>query len=329
MSARAEVRVGLAVIAAIILIVVGSFWMRGWRIGAEEREVIAWFREAGQVQSGNPVKLRGVPIGRVESIALEARSTGVIIRMTVSSEVVLPEDPVVILSPESLFGDWQAEIFPRSRFPIYNYASAPDPVMLPGYALPDVSRLTAVADRVAENLAVLTDRIDIAFTDETAVNIRQAIENIQEVTSRLTELVEAQGRTVEDLALGLETTTATLNQAAATAGRAFAQIEAAIAQGELTAIVDNVEQITAQMDSLSSALVTVSRELGGAVTSADTAFSSLAQVMSAIQAGEGSLGLLLQDTALYTDIVTTNNLVQDLLRDFQRNPRKYINLRVF
>ncbi len=329
MSARAEVRVGLAVIAAIILILVGSFWMRGWRTGAGEREVAAWFREAGQLQSGNPVKLRGVPIGRVESIALEARSTGVIIRMTVASEAVLPEDPVVILSPESLFGDWQAEIFPRSRFPIYNYAIAPDPAMLPGYSLPDVSRLTAVADRIAENLAVITDRIDIAFTDETAVNIRQAIENIQEVTSRLTELVEAQGRTVENLAVGLETTTETLNQAAATAGRAFAQIEAAIAQGELTAIVDNVEEITAQMDSLSSAMVSVSRELGSAVTSADTAFSSLARVMSAIQAGEGSLGLLLQDTALYADIVTTNNLVQDLLRDFQRNPRKYINLRVF
>lgn len=329
MSARSEVRVGLVVIAAIILILVGTFWMRGWRIGSEDREVVAWFREAGQLQSGNPVKLRGVPIGRVESIGLDDRSTGVIIRMTVSSDAVLPEDPVVILAPESLFGDWQAEIYPRSRFPIYNYSIAPDPAMLPGYSLPDVSRLTAVADRIAENLAVITDRIDIAFTDETAVNIRQAIENIQEVTSRLTGLVEVQGRTVENLAIGLETTTQTLNEAASTAGRAFAQIEAAIAQGELTAIVDNVEEITAQMDSLSSALVIVSRELGSAVTSADTAFMSLAQLMAAIEAGEGTLGRLVQDTTLYTDLVTTNNLVQDLLRDFQRNPQKYINLRVF
>ncbi|HUE76811.1 MAG TPA: MlaD family protein, partial [Longimicrobiales bacterium] len=164
MSARSEVRVGLVVIAAIILILVGTFWMRGWRIGSEDREVVAWFREAGQLQSGNPVKLRGVPIGRVESIGLDDRSTGVIIRMTVSSDAVLPEDPVVILAPESLFGDWQAEIYPRSRFPIYNYSIAPDPAMLPGYSLPDVSRLTAVADRIAENLAVITDRIDIAFT---------------------------------------------------------------------------------------------------------------------------------------------------------------------
>ena len=329
MSARAEVRVGLAVIAAIALIVVGTIWMRGWRFGAEEREVAAWFREIGQLQTGNPVKLRGVPIGRVAGIALDERSAGVIVRMSIATDVVMPEDPVVILSPESLFGDWQAEIFTRRRYSFYNYAVSPDPQMLPGYSLPDVSRLTAVADRIAENLAVITDRIDIAFTDETAVNIRQAIENIQEVTSRLTGLVEVQGRTVEDLAEGLETTTATLNDAAATAGRTFAQIESAIAQGEITQIVRNVERVSAQMDSLSRSLTVVSRDLGGAVGSADSAFTSLNDLLVALEAGEGTLGLLLQDTALYRDLVATNSLIQDLLEDFQRNPRKYINLRVF
>lgn len=329
MSARSEVRVGLMVIAGLVILVVGTIWMRGWRIGAEEREVVAWFREAGQLLSGNPVKLRGVPIGRVEDIALDDRSTGVVVRMSIRSEVFLPEDPVVILSPESMFGDWQAEIYPRSRFPFYNYAVAPEPQMLPGYSLPDMSRLTAVADRIAENLAVITDRIDIAFTDETAVNIRQAIENIQEVTGRLTGLVEAQGRTVEDLAEGLEMTTSTLNEAAASAGRTFAQIESAIAAGQITEIVNGVQRVTMQLDTLASALSAVTNDLGGAVGSADSAFASLNAIVASLEAGEGTLGLLLQDTALYRELVLTNDLVQDLLEDFQRNPRKYINLRVF
>lgn len=329
MSARAEVRVGLVVIAALALIVFGTIWMRGWRIGAEERNVAAWFREIGQLQPGNPVKLRGVPIGRVESIALDERSTGVVVVMSIAEGAVLPEEPVVILSPESLFGDWQAEILTRSRYPFYNYAVAPEPEMLPGYSLPDVSRLTAVADRIAENLAVITDRIDIAFTDETAVNIRQAIENIQEVTSRLTGLVEAQGRTVEDLAAGLEVTTETLNEAAASAGRTFAEIEQAITEGQLTGVMSNVRQVTAQMDTLTEALTVVARELQGTVTSADSTFSELNEILAALEAGEGTLGLLLQDTALYRELVTTNALIQDLLEDFQRNPRKYINLRVF
>jgi hypothetical protein len=41
------------------------------------------------------------------------------------------------------------------------------------------------------------------------------------------------------------------------------------------------------------------------------------------------LGMLLQDTTLYGNLVLTNKLVQDLLLDFQRNPRKYINLNIF
>jgi phospholipid/cholesterol/gamma-HCH transport system substrate-binding protein len=329
MSVRNEVRVGVVVILGILLIVLGTVWMQGWRIGREEHEVTAWFREVGQIQRGNPVKLRGVQIGRVEAIELDPGGGGVAVRLSVASHVRLPEDPVILLSPESLFGDWQAEIHPRSRYPFYDYALSPDPAVIPGYSLPDMSRLTAVADRIAENLAVITDRIDIAFTDETALHIREAIDNIQRVTGQLTGLVEAQEQTVRDVAAGLETTTETLQRAASAAERTFGQIETAIAGGELSAIVANVERLTSQMDTMSQALLVITRDMGGTVASADSAFESLSTILAALERGEGTLGQLLQDTTLYRDIVVTSTLVQDLIRDFQRNPRRYINLRVF
>jgi phospholipid/cholesterol/gamma-HCH transport system substrate-binding protein len=329
MSVTSEVKVGVVVMAGIVLVVLGTLWLQEWSFGREEQEVRAWFREVGQLQKGNAVKLRGVPIGQVDDIVLDQRSTGVIIHMTVGGDVILPEDPVVLLAPESLFGDWQAEIFPRTRFPFYSYAISPEPGVLPGYSLPDMSRLTAVADRIAENLAVITDRIDIAFTDETALNIKEAIDNIQEVTAQLTGIMEAQEQTVVGVAAGLETTTATLAEAARTANRAFAQIEAAIAGGELTNIMDNVERMSAQMDTLSRNLTVMSEDLGSTVASADSSFQSLSAVLGTLERGEGTLGLLLQDTALYDEIIVTTHLVQDLLQDFQRNPRKYIHLRVF
>lgn len=324
-----EVRVGLVVIAGIALIVLGTLWLQDWSFGSEQRDVEAWFREVGQLQQGNAVKLRGVPIGQVTAITLDRRSTGVVVRLNIGADVVLPEDPVVLLSPESLFGDWQAEIFPRTRFPFYDYAISPDPGVMPGYSLPDFSRLTAVADRIAENLAVITDRFDIAFTEETAVNIRDAIDNIQQMTAQLTELVQAQEQTVVGLAEGLETTTETFRRAVETANRTFTQVEAAIADGELEHIVDNVETLSAQMDSVSRALTAVSGNLNSAVAAADSSFTSLNTIIGSLERGEGSLGRLLQDTALYSDLVLTSGLLQDLLLDFQRNPRKYINLRVF
>ncbi len=329
MNRKNEVSVGIVVILGVAVIVLGTIWMQGWRIGREDHQVTALFREVGQIQRGNPVKLRGVPIGRVEAIELAPAAAGVALRMSIAADVRLPEDPVVLLAPESMFGDWQAEIHSRTRYPFYEYAESPDPAIIPGYSLPDMSRLTAVADRIAENLAVITDRIDIAFTDETALNIREAIDNIQRVTAQLTGLVEAQEQTVRDVAAGLETTTETLQRAAEAAGRTFDQIEMAIAGGELGMIVDNVERLTAQMDTLSQNLVIVTRDMGGTMASADSAFIALHGVLGALERGEGSLGQLLQDTALYRELVMTSSLVQDLIRDFQRNPRRYINLRVF
>ena len=324
-----EVRVGLVIILGIALLIAGTLWLQGWQFGAEDRAVQAWVREVGQLKQGSAVKLRGVPIGTVTEVALGPRSAGVLVSMTVGEEVTLPQDPVVLLSPESLFGDWQAEIFPRSRFPFYDYAIPPEAGVLPGYSLPDVSRLTAVADRIAENLAILTDRIDVAFTDETAMNIRDAIENITQVTGQLTSLVRGQEQTVQEVAAGLETTTATLSEAARTANRAFSQIEAAVSGGQLSAIVANVETMTAQIDSLGEALVAVTDELESTVVSADSSFESLNNIMTGLEQGEGTLGRLLQDTTLYSELVLTNSLVQDVLLDLQRNPRKYINLRVF
>ncbi|HSH46482.1 MAG TPA: MlaD family protein [Longimicrobiales bacterium] len=329
MKRASEVQVGLVMIAGIVLIVVGTLWMQGWRVGEEEREVSAWFREVGQLQTGNPVKLRGVPIGRVEAVELDHGAEGVIVHMTIASEAVLPADPVVLLSPESLLGDWQGEILPRSRYPAYNYPTVPGGDLLPGYSLPDFSRLTAVADRIAENLAVITDRVDRAFTDETAVNVREAIDNIRAVTGQLTAMVEVQGQAVTDLAEGLEGTTRRLDEVVSSAQRTFAQVEAAIAQGELTNIVDNVERLSAQMDTVAMSLRATTDGLDGTVATADSAFTSLNQVIGGLERGQGTLGQLLQDTALYGELVITNNVIQDLLEDFQRNPRKYINLRVF
>jgi phospholipid/cholesterol/gamma-HCH transport system substrate-binding protein len=243
--------------------------------------------------------------------------------------VALPDDPVVLLSPESFFGAWQAEIHPRNRFPRYTYAESPDPQVLPGVALPDMSRLTAVADEIAQSMAVLTNRIEIAFTEETALNVRRAIENIQQVSEQLTGLVGSQKRAIEGLASDLTETTESLGAAAAAIQRTFARVEASIADGELEQIMGNVARASTQLDSLSSSLLAASVEFRRVVSRADGALEMAEAVGGRIERGEGNLGLLLQDTALYADLIRTNALMQELLMDIRENPRKYIKLSIF
>jgi phospholipid/cholesterol/gamma-HCH transport system substrate-binding protein len=329
MRRRNDVIVGIVVLASLALILFGTIWMRGLGFGREEQEIQARFHTVGQLLRGSKVKLRGVMIGRVQAIELEATGRAVIVTMRVRSDVRMPEDPVVVLAPESMFGDWQAEIFPRTSFPHYAYAEAPDPLVLPGYALPDMSRLTAVADEIAQNMRVLSDRFETAFTEETADHVRLAIQNIQEVSEQLTGLVSGQARAIQEVSDNLQETTEALGDAAATVRRAFEQAELAIGGGRLEGIMANVHNMTAQADSIAMVLLQTSREMRIAAAAADTTFRRVGSIADAVERGEGTLGMLVRDTALYRSIVMSKVEVQALLRDIRENPRRYINVRVF
>jgi phospholipid/cholesterol/gamma-HCH transport system substrate-binding protein len=326
MARRHDMLVGLVILVGAVLVFFGTMWLRGEMLGGDRVTIQARFREVGQILVGNSVKLRGVPIGRVTDVRLEPGGRAVLVEMRVRRDAELPADAVVLLSPESLFGDWQAEIQPRSRYPHYAYAEATDPEVLAGYSLPDLSQLTAVADRIAANLALLTDRVELAFTEETALNVRSAIENIQALSEQLTGVVDKQQRVIEEVAANLEASTITFGQASESARRVLAQIELAISGGELIDIVDYVHRAATQLDTLTSALMRTSGDLGSAAVTADSTFRSLNELAGEVRRGEGTLGMLFQDTTLYADLVRTNAQLQALIADIQANPRRYLRL---
>lgn len=329
MRKRTELVVGVVIVLAGALVFLGMVWLNGTGFRRDAEPLQARFKEVGQLRVGGAVKLRGVPIGRVAEIGLEPGGNGVIVLMRVQSEVTLPEDPVVLLTPESLFGAWQAEIHPRNRFPRYAYTESPDPQVLPGFSLPDMSRLTAVADEIAQSMAVLTSRVEIAFTEETALNLRRAIENIQQVSEQVVSLMGSQNRVIDEVSANLEQTTQALGDAAEMIKRTFTRIDASISDGELEQIMDNVARVSTHLDSLSTSLLAASVEFRDVVSRADDAFGFVETFGARVQRGEGNLGLLLQDTTLYSDLILTNELLQELLKDIKENPRKYIKLSIF
>lgn len=328
MKSRYDVIVGTVMLLGALLVGGGTIWLANAGFGAAQR-VTAEFQQVGQLAKGNPVKLRGVPIGQVRSIRLAPGGTGVSVRMRIAPDAALPADPVALASPQSMFGDWQIEIVPRSRYPRYAYARPSNDLALPGYALPDVSQITAVADRIAENMAVLTDRIEIAFTEETARNVRQAINNIVEVSDELAGLVASQKQAVQELTAELGDATQTLNDAATYASRAFRQVDAAVSGGQLDTIMVNARQASARIDSLSRALLRTTEQIQAITASAGRSFGRVDSITARIGAGQGTFGMLVNDTTLYRQLIRTNIALQHLLNDIEENPDKYFKVEVF
>jgi phospholipid/cholesterol/gamma-HCH transport system substrate-binding protein len=327
MKKRTEVIVGAVVLAGIALVMVGTMWLQGVWFGRHDMDVKARFTEVGLLLKGNSVKLRGVPIGTVQSIDLDA--AGVIVTMSIRDDVELPEDPVVLLAPESMFGDWQAEIAPREAFAQFAYAESPDPDVMPGYSLPDISRLTAVAERIASNMAVLSDRVELAFTEETALKVRRSVENILAVSEQITSLVSQQQGAIEDVSTELRETMRSVGSAASAVSDALAQVETAVGEDRLVRIVENVEATAGRTAALADTLLHMSRDMRQAAAGADSTLRTVGRIAMRIDRGEGTLGRLLVDTTLFVSLRESNLELQALLRDIRQNPRKYISIRIW
>ena len=336
MKGRKELLVGPVVLLGIVTAVVGTLWLQGRRFGSTETEVHVLMRDVGQLSIGNTVTFRGVSIGRVGDIIVEDNGAAVRIQLLLDGDWILDEDAVVVLAPASMFGDWQAEIVTRSRFPQYDYSEVPSDVqvtggvrILGGYVLPDLSRLTAVADEVAQNVASLTERFDRAFGEETADQITQAITNMEEFTATLRRLVDEQSDEFLGIADDVQNATSEIASVLETARGSLERIDALLASGDLDSILVNTKVITAELSGVSGDISAASQSLSGTLTLADSTFLSLNRISTRLENGDGSLGRLLSDTLLGGRIESLVEELNLLMEDLRANPSKYVRLSIF
>ena len=111
-----EFAVGLAVLAALALVIFGALWLSETDVNQKEATYTARFRTVGGLGVGAPVTLRGVRVGRVEAIRL-VENEWVETEFSVDREVDLPPKPAVISASASLFGEWSANIVPFEPLP--------------------------------------------------------------------------------------------------------------------------------------------------------------------------------------------------------------------
>jgi phospholipid/cholesterol/gamma-HCH transport system substrate-binding protein len=329
MTRRKEITVGLVIVAGVMVAVLGTLWLQDASFGRGTKEVEALFLEVGQLMEGNAVKLRGVTIGQIQGISVEPDGEAVRVWMRIREDIELPDNRAVLSAPESMFGDWQAEIVNLASYPQFDFHDPIESGVMGGYALPDFSRLTAAADQISENLGNLTERVEGAFNEETAENFTRAIDNIQEVSQRLRELLEAQAGAVEDLASEFETSAVELGRAAHTANIMFERAEALLGAPSTDSLIVDARETLANLKDLSGELSSATQGARGMILRVDSTFARLDRMTAKVEAGEGALGMLMGDTVLVTQAQVVLSELSTLLKDLQENPQRYVRLSIF
>src|SRR5687768_5399123 len=101
-----ELVVGSVIIGAVLVLAVGTLWLKGTDFGREPTHVEVLVREVGQLAEGNSVELRGVPIGTVSSVVVEPGGTLVRVGMDIDADINIenPREAGVIIAPSRSSG---------------------------------------------------------------------------------------------------------------------------------------------------------------------------------------------------------------------------------
>jgi phospholipid/cholesterol/gamma-HCH transport system substrate-binding protein len=330
-----EFAVGLAVLAALALVIGGAIWLSETDVNQKKTTYAARFRTVGGLGVGGPVTLRGVKVGRVEAIKL-VENEWVETEFSIDRSVELPRKPAVISASASLFGEWTANIVPLEPLPtdpnLRNALIESDQAggeAWPGATLPDIGQLTAQASRIAGDVGDITQRIGQAFDSTALRNLQQSVKDLAAISGRLVKFAHNQTDRMDRVGENVVTSADAFTGAARTFRNAVARLDTATSDNQLEDILNNSRRSSADIRLAAADLRSVMAAARANQASLVRVLLAADSLMTKLQAGHGTIGMLASDSTLYRETTKTVIQFRELLTDIQANPKKYLKISVF
>lgn len=288
-----ELRVGLFVLIGIIGVLTILFMMTDPATFRGRYRVATVVQDAGGIRSGDPVRMRGVNVGRVRGFQLTPE--GVLIGLEIDGEWFIPEDSRTELISGGLLGGRTVDVLPGSSTErVARGATLPGELVLG--TLEQTDDLGATVQDVLARMQAL-------LSDTTVGSIKGSAQELEALLGELTSVVGGQRQELGDLTASLNRTASELEDVATEAS-------------------PGLSRTLARADSVMNRLTRTSETL-------DEATGALRSILGRMERGEGTLGLLSQDESLYRNLNQAAENASRLAEDIRLNPGRYIRLSLF
>ena len=288
---RREIHVGLFVVIGLLAVLTALFALTDPGTFRGRYHAYTVVQDADGIRKGDPVRLKGVNIGRIRDFQIGPN--GVRVSMEFEKEYHVPAGSSVSIVSGGILQSMVAEIQPGA-----STERIADGTVLPyveeaGFAQ-QAEKVVANSDSVLVAAQALLSQRTVSAVGNSAVEMEQLLR-------QLTLLATDQRRQLAQL-------TASLNASAA-------GLQGAVSQPELARAIARTDSMTIRLDAATGSL--------------QQAGQSLAALTARVEAGEGTLGKLTTDDQLYQNLNAAVTSLNQLTADIRANPRKYINVSVF
>ena len=301
MKLSKEIKAAVFVLLGIFLFLIGFNFLNGTSLFKSENMLYAVYDQVEGLQSGTKVTVNGLTVGKVSSINFLPSSDKILVSFTVRNDLKFSKNSVAEIYEAGLIGGKSIAIVPVYDTDIYLiYGDTLQSRIKPG-----------LTDVVGSEIAPLQEKLN---------NI---LINADTLISSLNTVLDDQAQRGLNKAMSeISTTISNLNIVSENLSKILIKQESNINQTfeNLADTSVNLNQIT---DSLSQA------NLKGVISEFETTALSLNTLLNSINNGEGSLGKLMKDDALYTNLEASTKEVELLIRDLKEHPKRYVHFSLF
>ncbi|MBF0695638.1 MAG: MCE family protein [Flavobacterium sp.] len=300
MKVTREVKTAILVIASILLFIWGYTFLKGKDLLNDYKNFYVNYDNVEGLGVSAPVTINGLVVGRVVSITLQ-NSGNLVVELQVKTEFPISKSSVVNIYEPGLIGGKQIQIVPNLADT--NLAESGDTLqggVKPGLTSLVGDRLTPLQEKV-EKMVVSADllltNINTVFDDKTKQNIRSSVDNLNATLAEF------------------RTASANLNSIIA------------VNNTKINNSMTNIEKASANFAVVSDTIAKAN--IGKTIRSLEQALAKVDNLMTEIESGNGTLGKLAKDDALYNNLAKSSRELELLLQDVRLNPTRYINISVF
>jgi phospholipid/cholesterol/gamma-HCH transport system substrate-binding protein len=290
---KREATVGTVIIAAVVLFFLGTTWLGGKSIGGSSDDF--WkvqFRDAGNLKTSSPVRISGVPVGKVEKIQL-VEAGKVLVSVSLPEKITPKVDASAKVVPVGFVGDAVVDFDPGDA-----------PVPLAKSKIIIGSQAIGLADRAQ----VLSDRADSILLGAQAIVNQKTADQLRSTLTTLEATLKAAQRTMTIFADSNRGPTAELTKTLASFRQLSTRLDSALAHPALSRTLSRTDTLTSNLAAMTAQLRSTAERL-------DT-------LLAGINRGQGTLGKFATDSGFYYDIRDLSHSMRELLDELKKHPGK-------
>ena len=308
---KKEVKIGILVISALALLIWGFNYLKSVDIFKSQKTIFAVYNQVNGLQPSNSVFIKGIKVGKVKEIYLDPNnSSRVIVKLTVASKFSIPKNSIALIESDLLgtrsinlkFGDSKVFINSNDTLNSGTQQSIKD----------EVNQQIIPLKIKAENLLISMDSvmnvIQFVLNEKTEINLiksfeslKNVIRNFESITYNLDTLVGSQRNRLSNIIGNVESISQNLKNN----------------NQKLSNIINNFSNIS---DSLAKA------NISKTINKANETLTQTSEIMTKINKGEGTMGMLINNDSLYKNLNTSTKQLNLMLEDIRLHPKRYLSL---